>query len=362
MVKTKLLLLISSAILLIGCPLSHTKNIAEAIQKRVQDFRFLWNERSFQIGVSTGIALISNKNHSTAEILNNADSACYVAKNSGRNMIHIYNDNDVVVQQHRGEMQWVQRITQALAEDRFTLYCQAIQPLISQSQNISHFEILIRMHDEQGNIVGPQNFIPAAERYQLMSAVDRWVIKSAFTAIVEHNSTQEQQWFFSINLSGQSLSDTELLDFIITTHRELDLDPKWICFEITETAAITKLSSAKKFIHRLKQLGFRFALDDFGSGMSSFAYLRELNIDFLKIDGAFVRQISQNRIDYAMVSSINQIGQLMGIQTIAEFVENDAILKLIKDLQIDFAQGYCIDIPKPLPAANANLKRQAGLK
>jgi len=346
------------AILLVGCPLTQAGNIAENIQKQVQDFRFVWNDRRFQIGVSTGIAPISSKNLSTTEVLNNADSACYVAKNAGRNIIHIYNENDAMVQQHRGEMQWVQKITQALAEDRFILYFQAIQPLMARSDDVSHFEILIRMQDESGNLIGPQNFIPAAEHYQLMPAIDRWVIKNAFTALAEHNTKQERQWFFSINLSGQSLGDAELLDFIVATQSELAMDPKWICFEITETAAITKLANAKNFIRHLKQLGFRFALDDFGSGMSSFAYLRELNIDFLKIDGAFVRQISHNRIDYAMVSSINQIGQLMGIQTIAEFVENDNILQLLKDLQIDFAQGFCIDVPKPLPMSKSRLKQQ----
>ncbi|MGD8592453.1 MAG: EAL domain-containing protein [Gammaproteobacteria bacterium] len=336
------------AVLLIGCPLHQAENIAAEIHDKVKEFRFLWNNRSFEIGVSMGITQISEQSSSTTEVLNNADSACYVAKNAGRNLTHVYNDNDVVVQQHRGEMQWVQRITQALAEDRFTLYCQTIQPISPMSSSQEHFEILVRMIDEQGNLVGPQNFIPAAERYQLMGAIDRWVINAAFTALAEHNTNHAQQWSFAINLSGQSLSDPEFLDFIIEMHSKVELNPQWICFEITETAAISKLSDAKKFIAFLKQIGFRFALDDFGSGMSSFAYLRELNIDYLKIDGAFVRQIAQNRIDYAMVSSINQIGQLMGIQTIAEFVENDHILELIKALQIDFAQGYGIDKPKPL--------------
>lgn len=347
------------AILLTGCPINHARNIAENIQKRAQDFRFIWNDRSFQIGVSTGIAPINKANHSSAEVLNNADSACYVAKNAGRNIVHLYNENDTVVQQHRGEMQWVQKITQALAEDRFTLYCQTIKPLMTETNNVSHFEILIRMQDEEGNLITPQNFIPAAERYQLMTSIDRWVIKNAFTALVEHNNNNQHLWFFSLNLSGQSISDVELLEFIITTQTELGLNPNWICFEITETAAITKLANAKNFIRHLKQLGFRFALDDFGSGMSSFAYLRELNVDFLKIDGAFVKQIPQNRIDYAMVSSINQIGQLMGIQTIAEFVENDSILHLLRDLHIDFAQGYCIDIPKPLLSIKTTIEQQA---
>jgi diguanylate cyclase (GGDEF)-like protein/PAS domain S-box-containing protein len=349
------------AVLLIGCPMHQAESIAAEIQERVQEFRFRWNDRSFEIGVSMGITLITKQSASTTEVLNNADSACYVAKNAGRNLTHIYSENDVVVQQHRGEMQWVQRITQALADNRFTLYCQAIQPITPKRNNQEHFEILVRMIDEQGNLISPQNFIPAAERYQLMAAIDRWVINAAFTTLAEHNASNTQQWSFAINLSGQSLSDPEFLDFIIDIHSKIELNPQWICFEITETAAISKLSHAKNFIAFLKQIGFRFALDDFGSGMSSFAYLRELNIDFLKIDGTFVRQIDQNRIDYAMVSSINQIGQLMGIQTIAEFVENDDILELIKGLQIDFAQGYGIDKPKPLALPlNGKLKQHTG--
>jgi diguanylate cyclase (GGDEF)-like protein len=349
------------ALLLVGCPLQQAKNIAAEIQDRVQQFHFQWNNRSFEIGVSMGLTMINNESRSSTDILNNADSACYVAKNAGRNLLHVYNENDVVVQQHRGEMQWVQRITQALADDRFTLYCQSIQSLTPVDVNAQHYEILVRMLDEQGNIIGPQNFIPAAERYQLMATIDRWVIKGAFTMLAEHNATHEEQWNFSINLSGQSLSDPELLAYIVEIQSNIELNPRWVCFEITETAAVTKLSDAKDFIQVLKQIGFRFALDDFGSGMSSFAYLRELNIDFLKIDGAFVKQIHQNRIDYAMVASINQIGQLMGLQTIAEFVENDQILELIKALHIDFAQGYGIDKPKPLPRPdNSKLQQHAG--
>ena len=337
------------AVLLTGCPIQQAKNIAAEMQKRVQEYRFLWNDRSYEIGVSLGISQINSESGNSTEVLNNADSACYVAKNSGRNLTRVYNDDDVVVQQHRGEMQWVQRITQALADNRFTLFCQAIKPLASTNQDLhQYFEILVRMIDEQGNLIGPQNFIPAAESYQLMTAIDRWVINAAFTKLAEHNASNERQWSFSINLSGQSLSDPQLLEYIIEIQNKLHLKPQQICFEITETAAITNLANAKKFITFLKKTGFRFALDDFGKGMSSFAYLRELDIDFLKIDGAFVKQIGQNRIDYAMVSSINQIGQLMGIQTIAEFVENDHILELITDLHIDFAQGYGIDEPKPL--------------
>lgn len=347
------------AALLIGCPIQQAESIAGTIQKRVQAFRFVWNNRSFEVGVSMGISMITPQNSSVTDVLNNADSACYVAKSVGRNLIHIYNENDVVVQQHRGEMQWVQKITQALADNRFTLYSQAIQPVSSLPADLRQFEILLRMKDENGNLVGPQQFIPAAERYQLMSAIDRWVIDNAFAALTEHNAANEPQWAFSINLSGQSLSDPELLNFIIETRDKYSLNPQWICFEITETSAITKLANAKHFISSLKNIGFRFALDDFGSGMSSFAYLRELNIDYLKIDGRFVRQISQNQIDYAMVASINQIGQLMGIQTIAEFVENDQILQLIKTMQIDFAQGYGIDKPKPLTTSKKTLKRHA---
>ncbi len=349
------------AILLTGCPIEHAKNIATEIQKQLQNFRFQWNDRTFEIGVSMGISVIDNESGSTTEVLNNADSACYVAKNAGRNVVRVYNDNDVVLQQHKGEIQWAQRITQALADNRFTLYCQNIQPLVPTDENQQCQEILVRMVDEQGNLIGPQNFIPAAERYQLMTAIDRWVINAAFITLAAHNAENEQQRSYYINLSGQSLSDPELLHYIIDTQSETGVDPQHICFEITETAAITNLSNAKRFITALKQAGFHFALDDFGSGMSSFAYLRELDIDFLKIDGAFVRQIGQNSVDYAMVSSINQIGHLMGIRTIAEFVEDDHTLELIKALEIDFAQGYGIDKPKPMTLPrNSKLIRHAG--
>jgi EAL domain-containing protein (putative c-di-GMP-specific phosphodiesterase class I) len=216
------------------------------------------------------------------------------------------------------------------------------------------------MIDDKNELVPPNVFIPAAERFQLMPGVDRWVINKAFSLLADQNLNQTEQWRLSINLSGQSLTDLELYGFIYDAHKRYEIQPQWVCFEVTETAAIAKLSYAKELITQLKQLGFSFALDDFGSGMSSFAYLRELNIDFLKIDGSFVKQIDQNRIDYAMVSSINQIGQLMGLKTIAEFVENDHILELIKALQIDFAQGYGIDKPKPLQYPhNSKLKQHA---
>jgi EAL domain-containing protein (putative c-di-GMP-specific phosphodiesterase class I) len=348
------------AVLLIGCPIQQAKSIASEIQKQVQEYCFQWNDRNYDIGVSLGITMIDSDSGNTTEVLNKADNACYVAKNTGRNLIHVYNDDDVVVQQHRGEMQWVQRITQALSDNRFTLFCQAIQP-ITANHDIQYFEILVRMIDEQNNLIGPQNFIPAAENYQLMTAIDRWVINAAFSMLAEHNSNNEQQWSFSINLSGQSLTDTQVLDYIIETKDKTGINPQCVCFEITETAAIRNISFAKKFISSLKKSGFRFSLDDFGKGMSSFAYLRELDIDFLKIDGAFVKQIGENRVDYAMVSSINQIGQLMGIQTVAEFVENDHILELITGLQIDFAQGYGIDKPKPLLLPGTNkLHKHAG--
>ena len=217
------------------------------------------------------------------------------------------------------------------------------------------------MVDENGQLIMPNSFIPAAERFQLMSSIDRWVIKHAFTAVAHHNSDNiDNQWLCSINLSAQSLGAQGFLNYILEQQQLNHLNPKSICFEITETAAIDNLSTAKQFVQQLKNEGYLIALDDFGSGMSSFTYLRELNVDILKIDGSFVKEMAKNRIDYAMVSSINQIGQLIGIQTVAEFVEDETILALLKTLKVDFGQGFGIDKPKPLASiVNNENKKQA---
>jgi len=330
-------------LLLSGCSLDKAGEIAEEIRKTVKAFRFTWEEKNFEIGVSIGIVPVTRDIVSITELLSEADAACYVAKDLGRNRVHKYKSGDTELVKHKNEMQWVNRIQQALNDERFVIYCQSIQPVFCE--NKYYLEILVRMLDEKGDIVLPGAFIPAAERYYLMSDIDRWVIRRVFSYI---QNSSEQNNYYTINLSGQSVGDNAMLNYIIEGFKEYQIEPSIICFEITETAAMANLDSAKVFIDRLHDLGCQFALDDFGSGLSSFAYLKNLDVDFLKIDGSFVRDIAHDPVDYAMVASINKIGHLMGIKTIAEFVEDKDILERLKDIGVDYVQGYHIDIPLPL--------------
>ncbi len=280
------------------------------------------------------------------ELLKEADAACYMAKELGRNRIHVYRVEDSEIAKRSGEMQWVSRINQALEEDRFCLYAQSIEPLGFSSDH--HYEILLRMLDETGKIIPPGAFLPAAERYNLISKIDYWVIENTFTVLGNNRVFLEQINFCSINLSGQSLTNPEILDSIIDHLDKSGTNAEKICFEITETSVISNLSMAMTFISTLKELGCRFALDDFGSGLSSFGYLKNLSVDYLKIDGMFVKGITDNPIDHAVVKSINDIGQVMGMQTIAEFVENDDIKSMLSKLGVNYAQGYGIGKPLPL--------------
>jgi len=331
-------------LLLEGCPLDKVENIVEKIRKTVKEFRFSWKEKSFELGVSIGVVPVTRDSASVTELLSEADAACYVAKDLGRNRVHKYQHGDTELVKHKSEMQWVNRIQQALEENRFIAYCQLIQPIFCENKRYS--EILVRMLDENGDIVLPGAFIPAAERFHLMSNIDRWVIGEVFSRL--HNNSDGDDIYYTINLSGQSVGDDTMLKYILESIKEYQIDPSVICFEITETAAVANLDSARVFIDQLHDLGCQFALDDFGSGLSSFAYLKNLDVDFLKIDGSFVRDIAHDPVDYAMVSSINKIGHLMGIKTIAEFVEDADILDRLKDIGVDYVQGYHIDIPKPL--------------
>jgi len=334
-------------VLLKYCDPQHAPMVAETLCKAVKDFRFHWDEHSFETGVSIGLATISRDSESLADVLSAADVSCYAAKDKGRNQIHMYQPDDSELKQRRGEMQWVPRIRQAIDNNRFCLYYQTIVPLNPDRGLEMHREILLRMRDGQGELVPPMAFIPAAERYSLMPDVDRWVVRNTFK-LLSNQCASDCRWVCTINLSGQSLCDNTFLDFVI---KHLDLsgvEPDRVCFEITETAAIANLVKASHFIGVLKGLGCRFALDDFGSGLSSFTYLKNLKVDYLKIDGSFVKDMLNDPIDFAMVNAINQIGHVMGIQTIAEFVENVDILEALRKLGVDYAQGYGVDRPAPL--------------
>jgi len=330
------------------CPPERAYKIGDQLRQKIKDFRFIWENKSFEVGASIGLVPITEDSRNSQELLRAADSACYLAKESGRNRIYIYQDDDENLQKQHGEMNWIHRITKALEEDQFLLYAQEIRPLDRTSRHPPHFEVLIRLREENGDITPPMAFIPAAERYNLMPSIDRWVVKTAFSELSKQILKEGSKTVtLSINLSGQSLGDANFLNFITRQFSKYKFPAQLICFEVTETAAITNLTDAMKLFDELKKRGCSFSLDDFGSGLSSFNYLKNLPVDYVKIDGAFVKDMVSDEIDREMVESINRIGHLMGIQTIAEFVENKEIETLLRKVGVDFVQGY--GIAKPLP-------------
>ncbi len=335
-------------ILLERCSIKEAARVTTAVQNAIERFRFYWEEKSFNIGISIGVVPINQSSENMAGVLSMADAACYAAKDAGRNRTHIYAPDDTELAKRRGEMHWVAEINRALEESRFRLYFQSIIPLSNHENHSEGYELLIRMQDETGRIIAPGAFLPAAERYNLATKLDRWVVSTAFEWFSRHREQLNQTLLCSINLSGNSLGDDEFLQFIIGQFEDLNLPPEKICFEVTETAAIANLTNATRFIKALKQRGCLFALDDFGSGLSSFAYLKNLPVDFLKIDGIFVKDIVDDPVHLAMVKSINEMGRVMGKKTIAEFVESDNIRKKLQELGVDYAQGFGIGRPQPL--------------
>jgi len=326
------------------CAIGDAELIAENLRSAVARIRIPWSDRILTTGVSIGLVAISPALASTREAMKAADVACYMAKENGRNRVHVFRADDRDVSAANTQMEWVSRIKSALDQDRFCLYAQEIVSLGTDGGD-THIELLLRMNDAAGNVVMPATFIGAAERYNLMHAVDRWVIANAFSALAGA-AHPAQTW--SINLSGASLSDETLFDYIVLQQRRYGIALDRICFEITETAAITHLSKAIVFIDRLRALRCRFALDDFGSGMSSFSYLKHLNVDYLKIDGSFVKSILGSESDRAIVQSINQVAHATGKKTIAEFAENAGIIACLADIGVDYVQGYGVDMPHPL--------------
>jgi diguanylate cyclase (GGDEF)-like protein/PAS domain S-box-containing protein len=330
-------------VLLEGCPLAKARDIADGLRQTVREFRFVWQDKTFDVGVSLGVVPITADTIGVAEALSAADAACYVAKDRGRNRVYVYQPDDTALAKHHGEMEWAQRIARAIEAGRLCLYCQPIASL-APCDDLPLHEILVRLIDQRGELVPPMAFIPAAERYNVMAAVDRWVIQEVLRLL---SRSDMPRYAFAINISGRSLADDHFLDFVLAEVARFGA-PERLCFEITETAAVTNFSQAHAFISALKSRGCRFALDDFGSGISSFAYLKSLPVDFLKIDGGFVRDMAQDPIDFAMVESINQVGHVMGVRTIAEYVESEAVLSKLRSLNVDFAQGFAIAAPIPI--------------
>ena len=347
-------------ILLPGCGRSKGAELAETLREEVRAFRFPWEGREFSVGASIGLVPLDNGIGSLAQALRQADAACYAAKDAGRNRVHLYQPDDEELAARSQQMAWVQRIRQALDEDRFRLHYQPIRPTTSPDQEGGAFEVLLRMLDRDGSEIPPGAFMPAAERYQLMADIDAWVVDHTLAWLGEHGETVfPAVTRCAVNLSGESIGNPRLLERIEALFERHGVAPSLICFEITETAAISNLQQAIAFISRLKRLGCRFALDDFGSGLSSFGYLRNLQVDYLKIDGAFIRDIHRNPIDYAMVQSINAIGHVMGLETIAEFVESQAIVDALAELGVDHVQGYHVGRPEPLSGYGAAAAAQS---
>lgn len=330
-------------VILEGCPLEQAERIADGLRNAIRDYKFTWQGRNFDIAASLGLVAIEPDSKSISEILSAADSACYVAKEQGRNRMHVFRSDDVALAKRHNQMQWVYRLQDALEADRLELYYQTVKPLgnTGEPDKPGYHEILVRVLDEQGVPVTPVNFIPAAERYRLMPAVDRWVIERACSMLAQRKWWDGDE-VFAINVSGQSLGEQDFLSFISDCMDRSGVPAQHICFEITETAAIANLWSAQRLISVLKRRGCTFSLDDFGTGLSSFGYLKRLAVDFLKIDGRFIKHIVEDPVDCAMVESINQLSHVVGIRTIAESVETPEVLARLEELGVDYAQGNSV--------------------
>ncbi len=344
-------------VLLQDCTLETAQRIAENLRQAIRDFRFVWQDRVMNVGVSIGLAEITAHSESLAAVMSAADVACYSAKDSGRNRVQTYRQGRAP-ERHR-EMQWVSRINRACEEDRLLLVCQPIVPIRAGVEKLRHFELLLRMKDENGALVQPSEFIPAAERFNLMPALDRWVVRQACTRHVHRRGdTGRAPFILAINVSATTLNDEQFLDFVLAEMAAADVSPGALCFEMTETAAMSSLANAKHFVRELRERGCRFALDDFGSGLSSFIFLKNLPVDFLKIDGQFMHNVAHDRVDRGLVEAIAQIGQTMGIRTIAERVDSAEVLTRLADIGIEYAQGHYIAAPQPVEALETLIARE----
>ncbi|MCO6414047.1 MAG: EAL domain-containing protein [Thiogranum sp.] len=335
-------------VLLTHCNAEQAVRIAENIRTTVRNFRFLYQDRSFEVGASIGVVAITRESRSISELMSAVDIACYAAKDGGRNRVHLFKPTDQEIAERRGEMDWVSEIRDAFEQQRFYLLCQPIVSLSEADRGIpGHYELLLRMRDSMGREILPMAFLPAAERYDLMAEIDNWVVRSAM-GYIARSDTLPGNCIFLVNVSGKSLAAPEFVDFLETQVRDNGVPEQRICFEVSEASAISNLRTLGDSIKRLRQLGCRIALDDFGSSLSSFGYLKNMQIDYIKIDGGLVRDMQSDRIDAALVEAINEIAHVVGVQTIAEFVETEEILHALCRLGVDYAQGHCIALPRPI--------------
>jgi diguanylate cyclase (GGDEF)-like protein/PAS domain S-box-containing protein len=336
------------AMLLVGCPLEKARQIADDVCDSVREYRFSWHDRAFEIGVSVGLVEVGHDSGTAETVLSAADSACYVAKQQGRGRVHVYSARDEMLARERGEIQWLQRLQSALKEDRFELFVQPIIAVAGRVETGPAAEVLLRMRDESGKIILPAHFLGAAERYQLMSHVDRWVVQAALTAISRGTPHLPQGRTCSINLSGQTLGDEDFLEYVVDLLDHTGVAPGKVCFEISESAVLKNLDHARRFINVLHGIGCQFALDDFGSGIGSFANLKLLSLDYLKIDGSYTRNLEMDGVNREMVKAMVSMARRLDFRVIAEQVEDQETFEAIRQLGIEFVQGYIVERPHPL--------------
>ena len=334
-------------LLLSNCPLHKAKEIAEALLGRLREFRFVWEGRTFSIGVSIGVVPIAGQAGTAETLLSHADVACYAAKELGRNRVHVYDADTSGADPRHREILRVADMRSAIDQNRFLLYSQPIWSLAGESPRLRRHELLLRMLDEEGRVLQPASFIPVAERFGLMDQIDRWVLRAAlrdYRSLFPGDTSPN----IAINLSGNLLGDNKLLEFLREQFATFDVSPEKICFEVTETAAIRSISAVARVIRAVRDMGGKFALDDFGSGLSSFAYLKSLPVNYLKIDGGLVRQIDQDDNDRAMVEAINQLAHHMGIETVAEYAQTPECVRVLREIGVDYAQGNALGAAAPL--------------
>ncbi len=308
--------------------------------------KFIWQKNSFNVSASIGVVPVAGVNSEGYSVLAAADDACFLAKEAGGNAVKVYETTDYTFLKRHGEMQWISRLTRALEEDRFVLFGQRIQPVVDTGEE--RYEILIRLRDEDDSFISPGDFIPAAEKYNLMPAIDRWVISHSLSILRSYVESGRDRTVFSINLSAASIADESMLGYLRNLIDASGVEPNRICLELTETTAIANKSRAGSFMAQVKTSGITFALDDFGNGFSSFSYLKHLPVDYLKIDGSFVRDMTDDPIDAALVGAVNEIGHVMGLKTIAEFVKDSKTMERLRELGVDYLQGYQIAKPGPM--------------
>jgi diguanylate cyclase (GGDEF)-like protein len=343
-------------VLLPNCPEDHALGIGNALRQAVHDFRFIWRDKVFQIGLSIGLVMLNRDLHSTAEILSAADVACYSAKEEGRNLVHVYRADDAAILNRRAEMLVASGLREVLREDRFVLMVHEIHPMSAEAKslNMRHFEVLLRLRNQDGEIMPADSFIPAAERYGVMPHIDRWVIRHSLRQAAQVCASG--QVHLAINLSGLSMIDPLMPEYIRVEMLSNNIDPRVICFEITETSAISYLSQGVEFMRQVQAMGCQFALDDFGSGMSSFGYLKTLPVQCLKIDGVFVRDMLNDPLDRTLVETIHHIGKVMGMKTIAEYATSVEHVAVLEAIGVDFVQGYGLSKPELMSDVFAKIK------